>query len=289
MNEQSLHWDDLQTVLAIAQAGSLSAAARRLSVSHATVFRRLAKIEQRLEVVLFERLRTGYCPTPAGEDLARTAARIAQEVDAATRRVVGRDQRLGGVIRVTTTDTLLHGLLSAVFADFQRQYPDVVLEIVVSNQLHDLAARDADVAIRPSNTPPDTLIGRRVATLCQAIYVAAQGSMAADAAPASDWAWVDQGLRPDDAQLAAWMKHHADQVRYRCDSLLGRRDAVHQGLGAAVLPCYLGEADLGLMRVGMSLDELSVDLWLLVHQDLRRVARIRAFLDFVTDALRRLL
>lgn len=287
MNEQLLQWDDLHTVLAIAETGSLSGAARRLDVSHSTVFRRLAKIEQRLEVVLFERSRRGYSPTLAGEDLARTAADIDQQVDGVARRLAGQDQSLAGVIRATTTDTLLHGLLMPVFADFQRQYPDVILEISVSNRRYDLLARDADVAIRPSNTPPETLIGRCVGTLEQAIYVAAQGAMATDVAPTLDWIWIDEGPRPDDVPLALWMQRHGydDQVGYRCDTLMGRRDAARSGLGAAVLPCYLGDADGQLMRVGETLDELSVNLWLLAHEDLRRVTRIRRFLGFIADAL----
>lgn len=107
MNEHHLQWDDLRVVLAIAEAGTLSGAGRRLGTSHATVFRRLNAIERRLGVALFERSRTGYAATAAGEDLARVASRIQYEVLGAERRVMGRDLRLSGSIRVTTTDTLL--------------------------------------------------------------------------------------------------------------------------------------------------------------------------------------
>ena len=168
MTEQSLHWDDLRVVQAIAEAGSLSGAGRRLGASHATVFRRLNAIERRLGVALFERSRTGYAPTPAGEDLAATAARVETEVLGAERRVVGRDLRLSGSIRVTTTDTLLMGLLSPIFAGFQRAHPEIVLEVAVSNQLFNLSQRDADVAVRPSPSPPEHLVGRRVGTVAQA-------------------------------------------------------------------------------------------------------------------------
>lgn len=115
MNEQRLSWDDLRLVLAVAQAGSLAGAARRLGISHATVFRRLAAIEAELGVKLFERTRAGYAPTPAGEDAAAAAERIQDEVHGVERRVAGRDVRPSGTVRVTTTDTLLSGLLSPVF------------------------------------------------------------------------------------------------------------------------------------------------------------------------------
>lgn len=170
MSEQSLRWDDLRVVQAIAEAGSLSGAGRRLGASHATVFRRLNAIERRLGVALFERSRTGYAPTPAGEDLAATATRVAAEVHGAERRVAGRDLSLSGTIRVTTTDTLLVGLLSPIFAGFQRTHPETTLEVAVSNQLFNLSQRDADVAVRPSSSPPEHLVGRRIGTIDQAVY-----------------------------------------------------------------------------------------------------------------------
>lgn len=150
MNEHQVPWDDLRTVLAIAQSGSLSGAARALGVSHATVFRRLGAIEERLGARLFERHRIGYTPTTAGEDVAAAAVRIEAEVTGIERRVAGRDLLPSGTVRVTTTDTLLQGLLSPVFADFRRSYPDIHLEVAVSNTLFSLSRREADVAVRPT-------------------------------------------------------------------------------------------------------------------------------------------
>ncbi|ONX33914.1 LysR family transcriptional regulator, partial [Burkholderia cenocepacia] len=172
MKEQRLSWDDLRLVLAVAQAGSLAGAARRLGISHATVFRRLAAIEAELGVKLFERTRAGYAPTPAGEDAAAAAERIQDEVHGVERRVAGRDVRPSGTVRVTTTDTLLSGLLSPVFAAFRHACPEITLEVSVSNAVFDLSKREADVAIRPSSSPPEVLIGRRVGTIAQAVYAA---------------------------------------------------------------------------------------------------------------------
>lgn len=279
MNEQMLHWEDLRVVLAIAEAGSLSGAGRRLALSHATLFRRLNAIERRLGVALFERSRSGYAPTPAGEDLAATAARVEAEVLGAERRVVGRDLRLSGTIRLTTTDTLLMGLLSPVFADFRRAHPEIVLEVAVSNQLLNLSQRDADVAVRPSSAPPEHLVGRRVGTIAQAVYTRV------DSKPNGDWVGPDRHLGY--AALDAWMAVEGldAHCRYRVDTLLGMLAAVRDGLGQAVLPCYLAEAEPGLSRVGEPLPELATELWLLTHPDLRRVARIRAFMAFVAEAL----
>ena len=165
-----LPWDDLRVVLAVAEAGSLAGAGRRLGASHATVFRRLGDVERRLGVRLFERSRLGYAPTDAGEELAEAARRIEAEVHDAERRIVGRDLRPAGVVRVTTTDSLMVGLVSPILAAFRRLYPGIVLEVVVSNQVFSLSRREADVAIRSSSAPPETLVGRRVATIAQAVY-----------------------------------------------------------------------------------------------------------------------
>ncbi|RAR63013.1 LysR family transcriptional regulator [Onishia taeanensis] len=288
MDEQNVRWDDLRVVLAIHAAGSLSGAARRLGLSHATVFRRLDGIERRLGVSLFVRGRRGYTPTPAGEDMAATGARVEREVLGAERRVAGRDLRLSGTLRVTTTDTLLAGLLAPLLADFRRMHPDIVLEVAVSNQLYNLTRRDADVAVRPSSTPPEMLVGRRIGEIAQAVYGSRECQ--ANNAAEQDWHgldWVGPDAQLGYSALEAWMEHQAVAAtcRYRLDSMLGMFSAVREGAGVAVLPCYLADADSRLVRLSEPLAELSTDLWLLTHPDLRRVARIRAFLDFIAEAV----
>lgn len=289
MNEQKILWDDLRTVMAIARAGSLSGARRRLGVSHATVFRRLGDIEQRLGVRLFDRARTGYTPTPAGEDIATVAERIEAEVVGVERRVAGQDLRPSGTVGVTTTDTLLMGLLSSIFADFRESYPEISLEVVVSNQLFNLSKREADVAIRPTLTPPEILVGRKIGIIAQAVYgrsdtfSSLEGALDLDAV---DWVGPDERMayRP----LDSWMAAHGfdERCRYQVDTVMGMLAAVRDGMGLAVLPCYLCDGDERLVRVGDTIPELSTDLWMLTHPDLRKVARIRAFLDFVARSVK---
>lgn len=150
--------------------GSLSGAGGRLGVSHATVFRRLTDMEKRLGVALFERSRTGYTPNSAGEDLAAVARRVEADILGVERRLAGQDLKLSGSVRLTTTDTLYAGLLAPALADFRVNYPDIELEVVVSNQVQSLSKREADIAIRPTRNPPETLVGRRVGSIRQAIY-----------------------------------------------------------------------------------------------------------------------
>ena len=281
--QEDFGWDELRLALAIARAGSLAGAARSLSVSHATVFRRLNALEARLGVTLFERDRAGYTPTVAGDDMAAAAARVEQEVFAVQRRVVGRDQRPSGTVRLTTTDTLFEGLLAPVLAECRRAYPDIALEVAISNEPFNLTRRQADMAIRPIAKPPDTLIARRLGRVALAVY----GPAGADdeALPELDWLGLDDSV--SFPALESWMAQQVGQpvCPYRMDSLLGLRTAVRSGAGRAVLPCYLADADPQLVRLQAPIDDVATDLWLLTHPDLRRVARVRAVRDVVSAAL----
>lgn len=289
MAEQNIPWDDLRTVLAIAESGSLSGAARVMEVSHATVFRRLGAIEGRLGVQLFERSRSGYTSTSAGEDVADTAKRVEAEVVGVERRVAGRDLLPSGNLRVTTTDTLLNGLLSPILAEFRQAYPAITVEVVISNVLLSLSKREADVAVRPAQAPPENLVGRRAGRIAQAVY-GASTTFAGDEEPPDfselDWIGPDEALWYQ--QLDDWMKNQGydERCRYRVDSLLGMQSGVRDGIGVAALPCYLADGAPGLMRLGEPIAELVSDIWLLTHPDLRKVARIRAFTEFVGDAIR---
>ncbi|RDD61096.1 LysR family transcriptional regulator [Ferruginivarius sediminum] len=288
MNRQ-LAWDDLRLILAVAVEGTLSGAGRRLGLSHATVFRHLGEIEERLGAKLFDRGRKGYTPTAAGEEAAAAARRIESEVLDVERRFAGQDLRPSGTVRLTTTDTLLAGLLSPILRDFRKAHSDIRVEISVSNQLFSLTRREADVAIRPSPSPPETLVGRRIGTIAQAIY-GRDDLCPADGGEidihAKEWIGPDEGMAY--ASLERWM---ADQgldarCRYRVDTLFGMFAAVRDGAGLAVLPCYLGDSDKRLVRIGGTIPSLATDLWLLTHPDLRKTARIRALLDFIADAMK---
>ena len=283
MNEQ-IRWDDLSVVLAVSDTGSLSGAGRRLRLSHATVFRRLKAMEQRLGVVLFERTRGGYAPTSAGADLAEVARRMQADIQAAERRVIGRDLALSGTLRITTTDTLLEGLLTPVLASFRADHPDIHLEVTLSNEVFNLSERDADVAIRPTDSPPDHLVGRRIGRIEQAVY----GHRDYDQGqPDQDALWIGPDRHLGYRALDRWFARQGldRQCRFRTDSMLAMKTAAVGGLGLSVLPCYLADACPSLTRRGPVIDELATDLWILTHPDLRRVARVRTFMRHVADGL----
>jgi len=285
-----LAWNDFKIILAIVNAGSLSGASRALGVSHATVFRRLGDIEQRLSVTLFERSRTGYRPTLAGEELADTAKIMDEAALAAERKVAGRDLEPSGEIWTTTTDSLLMGLLTPIFTQFRRKYPSIVLDVAISNQLFNLTRREADVAIRPSHRPPENLIGRPLASIGQAVYAHRSFGLTPGSPIETlvNQPWIGAGPRLQDLSLDQWMDTNGLKAAcvYRVDTLVSILSAIRAGMGLAVLPCYLAGDDPDIIQLTDPIPELEYGLWFLMHPDLRGVARTHVLMDFLTEAVR---
>ena len=293
MNEQSIRWDDLQIVSAIAETGTLSGAGRKLGISHATVFRRLTNLENQLGVVLFERSRTGYTPSAAGEDLFAVARKVQEDITGVERRLSGKALKLSGTIRVTTTDTLFAGLLATSFEKFRGDYPDIKLEVVISNQVHSLSKREADVAIRPTGNPPETLVGRKVGVIRQSVYGQRHywQNRRAPLDTLTGHQWIGPDTHMGNRALETWMARKGlnDFCNYRVDSMLGMQTATRSGEAVAVLPDYLGDADPELCRLTNTIAELDIPLWILTHPDLKRVKRIREFTQVIGEELRQAL
>lgn len=291
MTEQQIKWDDLRFVIAIKRARTLSGAGRSLSLSHATVFRRLDALEKRLGVQLFDRGRDGYSPTLAGEELCDAAERVEEEVATAERRIIGQDLKPAGTVRVSATDTLCSGILMPICQAFRKQFSDIKLEIVISDQLSNLSKREADVALRATLQPQKTLTGRKLGTIAQAVYGRKRHSAAKKIDPHwADYEWIGSDATLLYPALEKWMAKNGLDERTNCrvNTLLGMRDAARAGLGLTVMPCYLCDPDPKLVRIGDPIPELETALWSLTHPDLKAVSRIRTFLDFVADHVGRI-
>ena len=278
-----LSWDEFRLVKSIAEARSLVGAAERLGVNHSTVFRRLAAVESAVGARLFERARAGYEPTAAGEEMIALASTMAELVLEFERRVAGRDVKPTGELSVTTPEAIGQHFMPAIVAQFQAQNPGVVVELILSDQPLNLSRRDADIAIRMTNDPPEALVGRRICTgrwgvYCRRELAAEIGSEASEfdrfyriwrqfrtgAGPP-----VDRGQR---TSRSDWLRRPIRRIAC-CQLAL-------QGFGATLLPCFLGDRCPDLARVGYLLPELDMGLWMLTHSDLRRSPRVRAFMDF---------
>jgi DNA-binding transcriptional LysR family regulator len=278
-----LSWDDFRYVKAIADTRSLAGAAQSLGVNHSTVFRRLGQIEQQLGSRLFERGRAGYSLTACGEDMVRLADRVSEDINAFERKVTGQDLRPSGELRITSSDMVLLHLLTDVLVDFRRAYPEITIDFVVSNVLLNLSKRDADVAVRATYQPPESLSGKRVCRIAWAVYGAKTRPMLFN--PVTDVArndWVGYADQLAVARAAKWLKERGgeDRLVYKVNTMLSLAEAVAGGIGLALLPCFVGETAPGLTRLSPPLPELEGELWLLTHPDLRNTARVRTFLDY---------
>jgi DNA-binding transcriptional LysR family regulator len=287
---RDVDWDDLRFFLAVSERRSISGAAKLLNVNHSTVLRRLASLEKRLGSRLFDRLPGGYEMTAQGEELRNQLRGVSEQIEKAERNLSGRDLNLSGTIRITTTDTLMHGLLMPYLAEFHDLNPATQMEVVINNTFLSLTRREADVAVRPSNIVPENLLGRRVGRLRTAIY--ASKNYLKKNNRKKQWATHDW-VAPEEAlshlTQAKWMRENIpeDRVVARVDSLVAMVAAVRYGMGVGMLLCLLADEETELVRLAEPVDELDTDLWILTHPALKGVARIKAFTGFLYDRLSR--
>ncbi len=286
-----LAWDDLNTMLAVARGGSLSAAARALGVNHSTVSRRLAALEAAAGHTLFRRLPRGYVPTAAGERLIETAERMESEFRGLTRVLSGEDIRVSGAVRLTAPDDMANFLLVEPLARFGARHPEVRIELAIDNRMLNLGRREADVAVRATNSPPANLVGRRPSDIVCAVYAARAlleaGGKSARRPSEGPWiAWEDDG---QSNAIKSWLVRHCDPARiaYRSSSLANQFAAARAGIGFAVLPCFLCDPCPNLRRAGPPLEPTRTGIWILTHPDLQGAARVAALTDFLFTEIKR--
>ena len=272
-----MQWDDLKIFLAIAREGSISGAAKRLAVQHSTVSRRLRSLEERLDTRLIERKTSGYELTEAGEELKLSASKIEVEILEFEGALGGKDGGASGELRVTAINNMASTILMPTFARFSEAYPDIKLHIQVSNKFVRLAERDADIAIRLTNTPLDTLIGTRLVTVASAVYGARDYCADVQAGLAEEkWLGIECcGFHISWTKDACPEHNHCLYV----DDTLLTVAALREGAGLAYLPCFMGDSEPSLARYRPPEKQHELGLWLLYHRDLRRTKCVRLFRD----------
>jgi len=280
-----LNWDEFRIVRAIAETRSLAGAAERLGLNHSTMFRRLAALETRLGLKLFERDRSGYRATAAGEDMAALAALMGDTIAEFERRVGAKDVKLSGLVRMTTLNSLGALVLPAICAALAAAHPDLHVELLLTEAMLDLARGEADVALRGLREPPPSgLVGRRVAPLPWAIYAARTADAQASTAP---WIVPCESFGP--SQAHRWLERNVEPWRRAATASndIVMAELAARGIGAALLPCYVAVAKPALRRIGKADPEIDGDLWVVSHERALRAPRVRALFDFVADELER--
>src|ERR1700689_2650537 len=244
-----IDWDDVRYFLAVARGGSVRAAAERLGVNHSTVLRRVAQLEERLGVHMFEKRPSGYRLTAAGEEVLEFADQMEASSHLLETRVFGRDQSVRGLLRVTLAPPLATHLLMPAFADSARLHPDIEMEILSYGELANLTNREADVAIRvvyDRKTLPLNLHGLKGPELFGAVYMSCDRLAAWRAGAPDPIRWIVISIHgiPDWAREVG-----ATGVQFRTTDGEAQIVAVRQGIGMTALPCFIGDADSLLVRV----------------------------------------
>ncbi len=278
-----MNWDDMKLFLAVARTGSITGGAKQLGVQHSTVSRRLRSLEEQLGARLLERKKSGYELTVAGENIKQSALRIEREMLGVNEALLGKDTNLVGPLRVTAINNMASSVLMPMFARFSEDNPRVDLHIVVSNMDASLAQREADIAIRLTNTPTETLIGKRLLTVASSIYGShdyIKKIREQNAEP--KWIGVNCCIFHK-----TWTKQycsHQTHNFYSDDTLLTLA-AIKENLGVSYLPCFLGDADPKLERYCEPDPQHDLGLWILLHPDLKRTARVLAFRDHMIRSI----
>ena len=276
-----LDWDDYRIFLMVARTPSIRAAATELEVSHSTVLRRVDRLEAKLGARLFERNAVGFRLTPAGEDVLQGVHEIEESVQSIDRSVTGRDSALEGIVKVTMPDVFSHPALFPDLSQFNERFPNIQLDVDLSYSIADLSKREADIALRITDNPPDDLVGRKVGSAFLAPYAT------------KDYIKRYRPLDPDSkAKHIGWGNPMTWKCRHGLDHLgvIGYFDHMSlqatlacQGVGVASLPVIIGDSEPSLVRVREPIN--FSDAWLLYHTDLRYTSRVRAVRDFLQKSM----
>lgn len=268
---------DLAVVLALVRYRTLAQAGEHLGIDASTVFRSLQRIERGLGHTLFDRSRAGYQATDVATALAEQAEKVESALESARSAVQLHPEQLAGSVRITTTDTILHGLVAPALMSLRACHPLLTFELHTGNELASLTRRDADIAIRATKRPPQHLVGKQLGPIKVALFSAKTGPVKRYADVAAGKAlWV----APDDAlpehPSVIWRKRHFPKVTpgYRVNSILSVMELVALGLGVGVLPLFLTQGRADLRQLSAPLDEGQTDLWLLTHPESRHLRRV---------------
>lgn len=281
-----MDWDNARIFLAIYRAGTLRGAAARLDIDQATVGRRLAALEKSLGARLFLRTPSGYVATPAGELAVTAAEAMERAADQFQRKMLGIDNRLSGSVRVTTSDTMASHFVLDAMRRLHLAHPEIRIILSTGTEISNLTRREADLAVRTLKPDNPDLVSRRVVRRSMGLY-AARSYLKARGMPEQG-----TGLAGHDVVVyqAAVAPRHREKlcgeplaqarVALEVNSGMVMLQAARMGMGVAELPCHMADHDKELVRIWPEVAD-HYDVWLVMHSDLARSARVRAVADAI--------
>ena len=287
-----LDWNDLRYFLAVAETGSTLAAGRMLRVSQTTAARRIAALEASLGLALFDRRQTGYALTAAGEALVPQARGVATAATAFTDAAAATTRETGGIVKLTTETLPAVTILAPILRALNEAHPTIRIDLETTSAMRDLSLGAADIALRSTPRPEGQgLVGRRVAWDEWTIY-ASRGYIAEHGQPRNrkelrGHKLIGGGGEGVWRQYEEWLRRNGleDLVAMQFDSTSGLLSAVRSGFGLAVLPILVADQDPDLVRCLPPMNVQQRGLWLLTHERLRHVPRVRIVLDLLGERL----
>ena len=281
-----MEWNDVRIFLAVTRSGSFGEAAQVLNVSHPTVGRRIKVLESEARQPLFRRTKDGLILTDAGDTLLALAESMEDSALSMERRLTGNNQRLEGILRISSADWFASYVLAPILAELTRCHPAVVPEVIASYRLLDLSRREADVAFRIVPFSESDIVQRRLMRIPYSLYASAATAKALQDEPSSVGLILmntAQSHFPD----VAWILERFPLSRraFTSTNRTVQAQMCLQGMGIAVLPTPLGDAISGLQRIETPDQPPSRDIWVGYHYDLRHMDRLRAMLDIADKML----
>ena len=285
-------WDFIRSFRAVAETGSLSAAARALQLTQPTVGRHIDLLEEALNLPLFVRSREGMKLTQKGADLVTEAAEMETAATGFERRVAGLDKDVKGIVRISANEIFGVMILPGILPEFMQDNPEIEVELTVSNSAANLLKRDADVAIRMFRPTQNDLVARKIAELplgfyAQRDYLSLKGvPEALDDLQAHRFIGLDRETSIIDAARSLGKSFDTGDFAFRCDNILSHIEAIKSGLG-------IGITHQGLAKNWHDVDQVlrdvalpPLELWIACHSDVRYNKRIRAVMDFLGQSLK---
>ena len=271
-----IDWEDIKTMLAVVRGGTLGRAAQTLGVNYTTVARRIMRAETALGQKLFERLTEGYRPTDLGLLAARHAEQMEQHQNALLRQLQGRDDTLRGPLVITAPQILLNLHLVHVIDQFCSMHPEVELSVNAANDLVDLGRRRADLAVRVSDSPGDTLTGLRLSDQHTAAFASPEVARRIAAAPDDAVGWIVYS-QTKGVPAAALARNPRAFVRARFDDMIAMIGAAQAGLGVVRTTMFIGRGTPGLVQVPVMEPSPSAPIWVVAPADVWPGAKVSAF------------
>lgn len=287
-----LDWNDLRYFLSVAERGSTLAAGRALQVSQTTVARRIAALERALGFPLFDRRQSGYALTPAGESLLERARAVEATTTAFVEAAGAQQRDTSGTVRLTTQEIFGVALLAPMLRELHERHPEIMIELDDSQDLRDLGEGEADIALRSATGDIGAgVVGRRLCDDDWTLYCsrgyAAEHGVPSNRAELRQHAFIGGGGPQLWKAYSLWLAELGldDRVVMHHASAMGMMSAIRSGLGIAVLPCIVADADPELVQCLPPMPGNTRSMWLVTHERVRHTPRVRVVIDFLYERL----